>query len=107
MCVIETDDNQIDYARLYNWNRGVKDAEHNFYQFREVVPRDIRNDPIKAYTHVIKANEYLFSAALRESGYVDFYWNSTLISTSDSRFDDVNSNYNYIFLKDAQTNTMY
>lgn len=58
LCLIETDDHQIDFARLYYWSRDISKPDLAFYQYREVVPRDLRGDPIKKIVQIIKSNEF-------------------------------------------------
>ncbi len=75
MCMVETDDNQIDFTRLYFWSRDIKNSDLEFYQYREIVPRDIKGDPVIKFVQIIDNNEYQFGVALRKSKKVDFYWN--------------------------------
>lgn len=50
MCILETKDNQIDFSRMYFWNRDLSEKNDiAFYQYREVVNRDTRNDRIKKF----------------------------------------------------------
>lgn len=106
MCLIETDDNQFDYNRLYFWDRNFEKPSFEFYQYREVVPRETRNDPIKSFTFVIKPDEFQFGVAIRESGIADFYWNYSLVNSSgeDELFDDCRSNFESLFLKQTYSN---
>lgn len=49
MCAIETDDNQIDFTRLYKWERSIEIKDVEFFQYREVVTRDLHGDPITKF----------------------------------------------------------
>lgn len=48
MCSIECEDNQLDFTRLYVWERDNLFTSGNleFFQYREVVPRDLRGDKV-------------------------------------------------------------
>ena len=85
LCTIELEDNQIDFTRLYFWSRDIKEPDLQFYQYREVVPRETRNDPIVKFAQVIDNEEFQYGIALRKSGLADFYWNCTLISSSEGK----------------------
>ena len=50
MCMIETADNQIDFSRLYFWSRDLAKADLEFYQYREVVRRQMSGDPVVKIT---------------------------------------------------------
>lgn len=54
MCMIETEDNQMDFNRLYFWDRNFDAPSFAHYQYREVVLREVRGDPIRSFTHVIR-----------------------------------------------------
>jgi len=58
-----------------------------FYQYREVVKREVRGDPIQKIVQVIKENDFQFGLALRSSGKVDIYWNFTLNQTPDGKIN--------------------
>ncbi|CDW84531.1 wd-40 repeat protein [Stylonychia lemnae] len=90
LCAIETEDNQFDFTR-------------------EVVPRELRQDPIKTFSFVIKANEFLYGVSVRKSGQADFYWNYTMVnsSTSDELFEETQTNFDSIFLKHSYSNMIY
>lgn len=98
ICLIETEDNQIDYARMYFWTRDIKTADFSFIQYTEVVHRDVRLDPIVKYKQIIKDSQFLFGVGLRDSGKVDFYWNSKRVSTSEETFTDIYINFEAIYL---------
>lgn len=70
-----------------------------FYQYREVVKRDVKGDPIVKISQVIISNMFQFGLALRTSGKVDFYWNYTYTSTPDEYFSDISSNYLSLFMR--------
>jgi len=40
-------------------------------------------DPIVKYRQIIKNSQFQFGIALRDSGKVDFYWNSTRVSSPE------------------------
>eukprot|EP00347_Sterkiella_histriomuscorum_P010355 403376619 len=109
MCMIETDDNQFDFNRLYFWDRDFNNPSLEFYQYREVVPRELRKDPIKKFTQIIKANEFQFGVAIRQSGQADFYWNFSLVSSSNEKelFDDCTSNFDFLYLKQTYSNLIF
>ncbi|CDW78106.1 wd-40 repeat protein [Stylonychia lemnae] len=100
MMGIETDDNQIDFTRLYFWSKDLTKLDVEFYQYREVVKRnDVRDDPIIKFKHVIQKNEIQFGIALRQSGSVDLYWNFTLTNSPEERFQDIEINFKALFIK--------
>lgn len=78
----ETNDNQIDFSSLIVKNVGKQDFTFQFNQYREVVPRDARLDPITKFSYVINEDNVFYGLALRSSGHVDIYWNMTLIDTT-------------------------
>ncbi|CDW75557.1 wd-40 repeat protein [Stylonychia lemnae] len=101
MCYIETLDNQIDYSRLYNWERSnIVNPAVEFYQYREVVKRDLSGDPIQKITQIIKSDDFQYGLALRSSGKVDIYWNYTLTQTPDD------SNFTSLFMKQNKQDGM-
>jgi hypothetical protein len=53
MCLVETEDNQFDFARLYFWSREIEKADFEFYQYTEIVHRDVRLDPIVKFRQII------------------------------------------------------
>lgn len=83
---------------MYFWSRDIKVADFSFIQYTEVVHRDVKLDPIVKYRQVIKDTQFLFGIALRDSGKVDFYWNSTRVSTSEETFADIDINFEAIYL---------
>src|SRR5947199_290043 len=60
ICLVETEDNQFDFARLYFWSGDVLKKDINFYQYTEVVPRDIKMDPIVKFRQIIQPSEFQF-----------------------------------------------
>ena len=48
-------------------------------QTREIVPRDIKFDPITKFSFIINSENILFGITLRRSGHFDIYWNMTLV----------------------------
>jgi hypothetical protein len=48
-----------------------------------------------------KSSEFQFGVAIRESGNVDFYWNSTRVDSPTEKFIDVDINFDYIYLTRA------
>ncbi len=79
---LETLDNQIDFNILDLINKPPgDDFEYQFKQFREVVPRNDRFDPVTKFINVFDKWNDEFSVALRESSKVDFYYNGTRVSS--------------------------
>lgn len=104
MTAIEIDDNQIDFTRLYFWERDTFNTDQiAFYQYREVVPRKFLGDPIIKFKQMIQKNEFQFGAALRHSGAIDLYWNFTLVQTvTDEIYDDIYINFSEFVLVTAR-----
>ena len=98
ICLVETEDNQIDFARLYFWSREIAKGDLSFLQYTEVVHRDVKLDPIVKYRQIIHSSQFQFGVALRDSGLVDFYWNSTRVSTTEDHFVDIEINFKDIYL---------
>jgi hypothetical protein len=79
---LETLDNQIDFNILEILQRPPgEDFDYSFKQFREVVPRNDRFDPITKFVSVFDKWNDLFAVALRESSKVDFYYNGQRVSS--------------------------
>lgn len=79
---LETLDNQIDFNVLELTQKPPgEDFDYQFKQFREVVPRNDRFDPVTKFVSVFDKWNDLFSIALRESSKVDFYYNGTRVSS--------------------------
>jgi hypothetical protein len=84
---METLDNQIDFNTLELLKKPPgEDFEYSFKQFREVVPRNDRFDPVTRFSCVIDKWNDLFAVALRgESSKVDFYFNGQRVSSITSK----------------------
>jgi DNA polymerase II small subunit/DNA polymerase delta subunit B len=63
--------------------------EYEFTQFREVVPRNDRFDPVTKFAFVIDKWEDMFAVALRESSKVDIYFNGARVSSITDPIDTV------------------
>lgn len=98
ICLVETEDNQIDFARLYFWSRVIATGDLGFLQYTEVVHRDVKMDPIVKYRQIVHESQFQFGIALRQSGHVDFYWNATRVSTSEEVYTDIEINFEDIYL---------
>ena len=83
ICMVETEDNQIDFTRLYFWNRNFAANNIQFYQYTTVTYRDVKLDPIKKFDFFYTGSTFLFGLSLRQSGKVDIYWNHKRVSTSE------------------------
>jgi len=57
--LVETEDNQIDFARLYIKEQDVLKGDISFLSYGEVVPRNVRFDPIKQLNFVFLSSEFL------------------------------------------------
>jgi len=58
-----------------------EDFTYEFNQFREVVPRNDRFDPISKFSYSFDKWDDLFAVTLRESSKVDFYYNGQRVSS--------------------------
>lgn len=78
---METQDNQLDFSCLVLKDFEKETFAFSFKQCREVVPREIKLDPIYKVSYVIDRSNTFYGIALRESGQFDLYWNMTLIDS--------------------------
>jgi hypothetical protein len=84
---METLDNQIDFNTLDILNKPPgDDFSYEFKQFREVVPRNDRFDPVKQFVAVCDKWNDIFAVALRSSSKVDFYYNGQRVSSFNGNF---------------------
>lgn len=60
--------------------------------------RDVKLDPIKKIKSIYNDKEFQFGVALRQSGLVDFYWNSSRVSTTEDVFTDIEINFQSMYL---------
>lgn len=81
MVPMESLDNQIDFNTLRINEKPPGELSYEFIQFREVVPRNDRFDPVKQFVSVFDKWNDMFSVALRESSKVDFYFNGARSSS--------------------------
>jgi hypothetical protein len=87
---LETLDNQIDFNLLKILRKPPGDEfEYEFVQFREVVPRNDRFDPVTKFLCVFDKWEDMFAIALRESSKVDIYFNGSRVSSFTDAADTV------------------
>lgn len=83
---LETDDNQIDFNQLFiDQKPPSSDFSYTFKQFREVVPRKSKFDPITKFSCVLNEDEYSYAVTLRQSGKVDLYYNMQRVSTYECK----------------------
>lgn len=81
---METTDNQLDFSSLHLINFGDKDNfKYSFKQCREVVPREVKVDPIIKVSYIIDKENIFYGIALRESGNFDLYWNMNLVDSQN------------------------
>lgn len=87
---METLDNQIDFNILKILRKSPGDEfEYEFVQFREVVPRNDRFDPITKFCASFDKWEDLFAVALRESSKLDIYYNGSRVSSINDPSDTI------------------
>ncbi|MFS8160119.1 MAG: hypothetical protein ACMG6E_07900 [Candidatus Roizmanbacteria bacterium] len=78
---METPDNQLDFSSLVLTNFEKEGFTFVFKQCREVVPREVKMDPIYKVAFILDKQNFFYGVALRESGHFDLYWNMTLVDT--------------------------
>lgn len=84
---LETLDNQIDFNTLDILKMPPKEElEYEFKQYREVVPRNDRFDPVTRFVSVFDKWGDLFAICLRESSKTDFYYNGQRVSSITSKY---------------------
>jgi hypothetical protein len=86
LIALETDDNQLDYNRLYLDNfDNDQTFKPRYFQQREWVPRgsDYEADPIVKINYTF--NPFNHTMALRRSGSFDIYWNFMRVDTVEDR----------------------
>ena len=87
---METLDNQIDFNILKILNKPPSDDfDYEFVQFREVVPRNDRFDPVTKFIAVFDKWDDLFAVALRESSKLDIYFNGSRVSSITEPTDTI------------------
>lgn len=57
-CLIETEDNQIDFTRLYFYSRNLVKGDLVFKQSQEVVHRTTKLDPIAKFKQIIHESNF-------------------------------------------------
>ena len=65
MLEVETEDNQIDFTKLYIKDKNFEKGEIYCIQFTEVVSRDVRLDPIVKWERMFNFSVWLCGVALR------------------------------------------
>jgi hypothetical protein len=82
---LETEDNQIDFNMLEVKSKpGNPQGEpfsFEFRQFREVVPRNVMNDPIKKLSVCFNDKNAGYAVGLRKSGNADFYFTMARVAS--------------------------
>lgn len=104
----ETEENVIDFNRLFIDNFDDDSYAFRYTQYREVVPRggNWQNDPIKKAVFVFNNEGYNFSTVLRESRGIDIYWNMLKIeSTERTTVIDIDMTPTSFFFKLQDNNT--
>ena len=92
MVALETLDNQIDFNVLTLLNKAVgEDFEYEFTQYREVVPRNDRFDPVSKFLYSVNKWGYMTAITLRESGKADIYYNGSKISSINEASDTIHN----------------
>eukprot|EP00347_Sterkiella_histriomuscorum_P017370 403349643 len=87
---METLDNQIDFNMLKLLQKPPsEDFEYEFVQFREVVPRNDRFDPVVKFIASFDKWDDLFAVALRESSKLDIYYNGSRVSSINDPSDTI------------------
>lgn len=87
LIALETLDNQIDFNLLDITKKPPgDDFDYHFNQFREVVPRNDRFDPVTRFAYAFDHWGDLFAIASRESSKIDFYYNGQRISSYNGNF---------------------
>jgi hypothetical protein len=90
---LETTDNQIDFNVLRIEGQGAN-FSFAFQQCSDVVPRDVKLDPVVDLHSIWDDKETHFAITLRKSGAFDIYWNYTLIDSSiEGRADRVDLSF--------------
>ena len=90
---LETLDNQIDFNILDIIQKPPgDDFDYQFKQFREVVPRNDRFDPVTKFVSAFDKWNDLFAVALRESSKVDFYFNGQRVSSFNGKLHSLTVN---------------
>lgn len=83
---LENDDNLIDFNTLHILKKPPgDDFDYCFKQFREVVPRSCKFDPVTKLALVFDDSEYSYAVTLRQSNKVDFYFNLQFVSSFDGK----------------------
>lgn len=99
---METLDNQIDFNMLKINNKAIgDDFDYEFTQYREVVPRNDRFDPVTKFSYSVNKWGDLAALALRESSKLDIYYNCARISSIDNPPDTIyaiESTFDELFL---------
>ncbi len=100
LVVLESRDNQLDFNSLHLKSPpGARDFGFTFKQYREVVPRNIKYDPIIKFECVFDDSQFNYAIVLRKSRAVDLYWNMQRVDASSANVEDIGISFDTMYTK--------